>query len=233
MNNESIYQKRPLSLPVSRTMVAVVLAAILLSAVGAGCSEELTPEQVARNWVNDNVDLGGELMAEWILGAGPVEPSSAAGWLAKEIGGELIEDKIHEVIKWDYSSARNVGDDWEVTVTASVSFPDYAGFEAGLPIILRIDGQEVSDWRADYMSAYARSDIPDISNVAETAPSILEALNTEDCLGAARAAGVPDTVIEYLHKPASDRNFVEKAAIETAVGAVSLPDGCADSLIGQ
>ena len=48
-----------------------------------------------------------------------------------------------------------------------------------------------------------------------------------------RKTGVPDTVIDYLNKPASDRNFVEKAAIETAVGAVSLPDGCADSLIGQ
>ncbi len=210
----------------------VVLAAILFSALGSACSS-LTPEEVAQRWVNDNVDLGGELLAEWILGAGPVKPSGAAGWLAKEMGGELIEDKIHEVIKWDYSSARSVGDGWEVTATPSVSFPDYAGFEAGLPLVLRIEGQEVSDWQADYMSAYARADIPDIAGIAETASNVSEALNAEDCLEAARDAGVPDSVIEYLNKPASDRNFVEKAAIETAVGAVSLPNGCADSLIGQ
>ncbi len=48
-----------------------------------------------------------------------------------------------------------------------------------------------------------------------------------------RKTGVPDSVIEYLNKAVSDRNFVEKAAIETAVGAVNLPDRCADSLIGQ
>ncbi len=233
MNNERIYQKRHLSLPVPGAMVAVVLAAILIFALGAGCSEELTPEQVARNWVNDNVDLGGELLAEWILGAGPVEPSGAAGWLAKEVGGELIEDKIHEVIKWDYSSARDLGDGWEVTATASVSFPEYAGFEAGLPLILRIKGQEVVDWRPDYTAAYARADIPDISGMVATASSISEALNSEDCITAARDAGVPESVIEYLNKPASERNFLEKTAIETAVDAVSLPDGCADSLMGQ
>ena len=34
-----------------------------------------------------------------------------------------------------------------------------------------------------------------------------------------RKTGVPDIVIDYLNKPASDRNFVEKTAIETAVGA--------------
>ncbi|MYA62834.1 MAG: hypothetical protein F4X94_09710 [Dehalococcoidia bacterium] len=211
----------------------VALASFLVSVLGVGCSEDLTPEEVAQRWVNGNVDLGGELLAEWILGAGPVEPSSAAGWLVKEVGGELIEDKVHDVIKWNYSSARSVGDGWEVTATASVSFPEYAEFEAGLPLILRIDGQEVSDWRPDYMAAYARADIPDIGDVLKGASSILGALNAEDCLEAARDAGVPNSVIEHLNKPASDRNFVEKAAIETAIGAVNIPDGCAESLVGQ
>ena len=233
MNSEKKKRKGPLAQVGRGTATLAVLAAILFSVLGAGCSEDLTPEQVARNWVNDNVDLGGELLAEWILGAGPVEPSSAGGWLAKEVGGELIEDKMHEVIKWDYSSARGVGDGWEVTATASVSFPEYAGFEAGLPLILSIDGQVVSEWRPDYMSAYAKADIPDISGVAEAALNISEAFDSGDCIGAARAAGVPDSVIEYLKKPASERNFVEKAAIETAIGTVNLPDGCAESLVGQ
>lgn len=213
--------------------IIVALASFLISVLGVGCSEDITPEEVAQRWVNGNVDLGGELLAEWILGAGPVEPSSAAGWLAKEVGGELIEDKVHDVIKWNYSSARSVGDGWEVTATASVSFPEYAGFEAGLPLILSIDGQEISDWRPDYMSAHARADIPDIGDVAETVLNISEAFDSGDCIGAARAAGVPESVIEHLNKPASDRNFVEKAAIETAIGAVNLPSGCAESLVGQ
>ncbi len=233
MNSETSERSGPSLRTGHGAVIIIALASFLVSVLGAGCSEELTPEQVARNWVNDNVDLGGELLAEWILGAGPVEPSSAAGWLAKEVGGELIEDKVHDVIKWDYSSARSVGDGWEVTATASVSFPEYAGFEAGLPLILSIDGQVVSDWRPDYMSAYTRADIPDISDVAETASIISEAFDSGDCIGAARSAGVPESVIEYLNKPTSDRNFVEKAAIETAIGAVNLPDGCAESLVGQ
>ncbi len=232
MNDERRKRNSPWPWVIGGAVVIVVLAGILLYMVGIG-RPNLTPEEVAQRWVNDNVDLGGELLAGWILGVGPVEPPGAAGWLAKEIGGELIEDKIHEVIKWDYSSARSVADGWEVTATASISFPDYAGFEAGLPLILRIEGQVVSDWRPDYMSAYARADIPDIVDVAETISNISEVLNAEDCLDAARAAGVPESVIEYLNKPASDRNFVEKAAIETAVAAVNLPDGCADSLVGQ
>ena len=232
VNNDRSKRNSPWPGIIGGAVVIVILAGVLFYIVGIGRSN-LTPEEVAQFWVNDNVDLGGELLAEWILGAGPVEPSSAAGWLAKEIGGELIEDKIHEVIKWDYSSARSVGDGWEVTATASLSFPEYAGFEAGLPLVLRIDGQEVSDWRPDYMAAYARADIPDIGGIVETASNISEALNAEDCLEAARQAGVPDSAIEYLNKPVSERNFVEKAAIETAVAAVDLPDGCADSLLGQ
>ena len=226
--------KRRSSAPwlIGGAVMIVVLAAILIYMVGIG-RPNLTPEEVARQWVNDNVDLAGELLAGWIIGVGPVEPPGAAGWLAKEIGGELIEDKIHEVIKWDYSSARDLGDGWEVTATASVSFPEYAGFEAGLPMVLRIDGQGVSDWRPDYMAAYARADIPGIGDVVEVASSVSEVINAEDCLEAARDAGVPDSVIEYLNKPISDRNFLEKTAIETAVDAVSLPDGCADSLMGQ
>ena len=226
--------KRDSFVPWVRSLVlTVVLISMLFFVVSAGCSEELTPEEVAHRWANDNVDIGAELLAEWILGAGPVEPSSAAGWLAKEIGGELIEDKIHEVIKWDYSSASSVGDGWEVTATASVSFPKYGAFEASLPLILRIEDQSVVDWRPDYMSAYADAAVPNIGDIVETTSNISEVLNAEGCIEAAREAGAPDSVMEHLKKPASDRNFVEKAAIETAVAAVNLPDGCADSLVGQ
>ena len=68
--------------------------------------------------------------------------------------------------------------------------------------------------------------IPDMSD-------IWDALDAEYCIGAATTVGVPESVIAYLNKPVSERNFVEKAAIETAVAAVNLPAGCADSLVGQ
>lgn len=231
MKNHRGYRKFLLPRLAPGVVVTAVLAVILFSALGAACSS-LTPEEVARRWVNDNVDLASDTLTDWIVGAAPVEQPDVADWLAKEIG-QFLKDKIREVIHWDYSAPREFGDGWEVTATASVSFPDYAGFEASLPLILRIEGQEVVDWRPDYMEAYARADIPDIGDVLKGASSILGALNAEDCLEAARDAGVPNSVIEHLNKPASDRNFVEKAAIETAIGAVNIPDGCAESLVGQ
>ena len=218
---------------IGNPILVVLLTTILLYVASVGCSGQLTPEEVAQIWVNDNIDLGGELLAEWILGAGPVEPSSAAGWLAKEMGADLIEDLIHEVIKWDHSSAQRVSGGWEVTATASISFPDYAGFEAGLPLVLRIEGEEISEWRVDYMSAYARADLPDIGSMVGAVSSISGVLGAEDCLEAAKAAGVPNPVIKHLSKPAPERNFMEKAAIEAAVSDVDLPDGCVNALVGE
>ena len=135
MNNHRGNRKFLLPRLAPGMVVTAILAVILFSALGAGCSS-LTPEEVARRWVNDNVDLASDTLTDWIVGAAPVEQPDVADWLAKEIG-QFLKDKIREVIQWDYSAPREFGDGWEVTATASVSFPDYAGFEASLPLILR------------------------------------------------------------------------------------------------
>ena len=217
-------------------IVFAIVAAVFLvpTMVLSGCMSGPTPDEVAREWVDDNVDIAGEVLAEWIIGAGPVEPPGVAGWLAREIGGEYIEDEIHKVIEWDYSAAREVSDGWEITATASASFAEYAGFEAGLPLVLSISGSEVTGWRPDYGAAYALADIPDsVAGVVEALPDISGVLGEEDCLGAAKAAGMPDSVIGYLDKPASERNFMEKAAVESAVSMAGLSDACAESLLNR
>ena len=56
--------------------------------------------------------------------------------LAREMGADLIKDLTHEVIKWDYPSAQRMSGRWEVTATATIWFPDYAGIETGLPLVL-------------------------------------------------------------------------------------------------
>ena len=212
--------------------LTVILPLLLLCVATAGCSGP-TPEEVAERRVNDNIDLGAELLAEWIVGAGPVEPSSTAAQFAVKTGGDLIEHVILDAVIWDCSDARHVSGSWEVTATASVSLPDYAGFEEGLPLILRIEDQQVTDWRVDYMSAYARADILDMGSVVGAVSSISGVLGAEDCIDAARAGGVPDAVIEQLRGPASERSFMENAAIEAAIGAVELPEGCAESFLEQ
>lgn len=212
----------------------IAVAFVVLTMVLSGCMSGPTPDEVAREWVDDNVDAAGEVLAEWIIGAGPVEPPGVAGWLAREIGGEYIEDEIHKVIEWDYSAARAVSDGWEITVTASVSFSEYAGFEAGLPLVLSIEGSEVSHWRPDYGAAFALADIPDsVVDVVGAVADVSGVLGEEGCLGVVKAAGAPDSVIGYLDKPASERNFMEKAAVESAVSAAGLSDACVESLLNR
>ena len=57
---------------------------------------ETTPEDLARRWVSENVDAVGEDIAGWMSGENP---------FLRELGGEYIEDRIHDVIGWEYSAA--------------------------------------------------------------------------------------------------------------------------------
>ena len=62
----------------------------------------------------------------------------------------------------------------------------------------------------------------------EKLDEITESLDTEDCLGSARNAGVPESVLELLDKPSDERNAIEKGAVRRALDAVGLSDVCAD-----
>ena len=127
-------------------------------------NQELSPTEVAARWVDDNVDALGEEIAGYLTGQNPV---------LREIGGELLEDRIHAVIAWEYSLPREIPPEgtslFEVTATASVVFdlelPMGSGhIDAGIPFVFQIDqpGQSVTSSKLDPLGARVNIDIPGI-----------------------------------------------------------------------
>ncbi len=89
----------------------IVLAAFLALRVG---TEEASPEDLARQWVAGSVDAVGEDIAGWM---------SAENTILRELGGEYVEDRIHDVIRWEYSTAERRSDGlYDLTATARVRF---------------------------------------------------------------------------------------------------------------
>ena len=118
--------------------VAVLLVAVL---VVLSDEVETTPEDLARQWVAENVDYAGEAIAGWMSVGNPI---------LRELGGEYIEDRIHDVISWDYSAAELRSDGlYELTATARVRFdiPGGAGeVDATVPwrMVIDVDSESVS-----------------------------------------------------------------------------------------
>ena len=94
--------------------VLAVGVLMMLVFVSSGCGSDATPEELARRWVAENVDEAGEAIAGWMSGENPV---------LRELGGEYIEDRIHDVISWEYSAAERRSDGlYDLTATARVRF---------------------------------------------------------------------------------------------------------------
>ena len=72
---------------------------------------------LARKWVDDNVDALGEDVARFLLGE---------NWLLTELGGEFIEDRIHDVVNWHFvvtwPTPFGDGRHYEAIATAHVIF---------------------------------------------------------------------------------------------------------------
>lgn len=106
---------------------ALIIATAILAAAAAVAviffsSFNLTPEEVAERHVNDKIDAIGETIAGVLLLEAPI---------LSELGGEWVEDRIHDVVKWRYAPARKLLDDrgYIVVATASASF-DFAPFSS-------------------------------------------------------------------------------------------------------
>ena len=131
-------------------LAALVLLVVVFVSMGG---DEVTPEDLARQWVDDNVDGVGESIAGWMSGQNPV---------LRELGGEYVEDRIHDAVDWEYSEARpRSGGRYDLTATASVSFglPGGAGEVAALvPWAMEIDMDDGSvsarpRWTRAHLSA--------------------------------------------------------------------------------
>ncbi len=95
-------------------------AAVLLAAavfIISRSDQPLSKEEIAARSVHATVDALGEQVAGFLTGQNPK---------LKEIGGELLEERIHDVVKWEYSQPRVIPPDgrglYEITATASVVF---------------------------------------------------------------------------------------------------------------
>ena len=126
--------------------LAVIAGLVLVGVFGPGLLK-LSPEEVAQEWVESNIDATGEEIAEFLLGS---------HWVVRELGGEYVESRINDTVQWQYAEARSLsGDLYEVQATASVSFTvditvASGTIAAGLPFLLTVDhdAQTVTSWRA-------------------------------------------------------------------------------------
>ena len=147
--------------------LAVIVVALLL------LSGPADPNEIARAYIDGNIDQVGEQIAGFIVGD---------NWLLKELGGEWVEDRIHDVIKWSYTETRPIGDDnlYLVVGTARVSFTvDYAALgrtysvEASLPFNLAVNtDSEVVRSEPDYGAGRVTHDIPAVSQLPSTEEAI-------------------------------------------------------------
>lgn len=121
--------------------------------------------RIAEQYVIDKIDSLSEHIAAFLTGN---------NWLLKELGGEYVEDRIHDVLKWEYQSGSSHigGDKYEFVAVAYVAFDidlpsGSANVETGLPFVLTIDiGTQVVDKATpDILGAYLKTDIPDLGSI--------------------------------------------------------------------
>ena len=121
--------------------------------------------RIAEQYITDKIDSLSEHIAAFLTGN---------NWLLKELGGEYVEDRIHDVLKWEYQSGSSHigGDKYEFVAVAYVAFDidlpsGAASVETGLPFVLTIDiGTQVVDKATpDLLGAYFKTDIPDVGSL--------------------------------------------------------------------
>lgn len=140
-----------LRMPYRSTRIAMTslwLALILALSIGCGSGQDPAEkaQELAKTHVNDNIDALSEEIAGLIVDQNP---------LAREIGGEIIEDEIHENVKWTYSQATLVRDDtYEVIATADLDF------EVGVLITtVNVNVSVPIDLTVDVVSERVKSDV--------------------------------------------------------------------------
>ena len=118
------------------TTLFLAFAFALSIACGSGQDPAEKAQELAKTHVNDNIDALSEEIASLIIDQNR---------LAREIGGEIIEDKIHENVKWTYSQATLVRENtYEVTATADLDFEvevliAKVNVSVSLPVDLTVD----------------------------------------------------------------------------------------------
>ena len=127
---------------------------------------------IAEKYISDRIDAMGEQIALFIVGG---------NWLLKELGGEYVEGRIHDIVEWEYQPPSALGGDrYEVVAISSVGFSvdlpsGVSSVEAGLPFVLEVDlaSQMVESAKPDILNAYLRTDIPDLASFDVSAGEVV------------------------------------------------------------
>lgn len=139
--------------PAITTLLAFAFAVSI--ACGSGQDPAEKAQELAKTYVDDNIDALSEQIAGLVIDQNR---------LAREIGGEVIEDEIHENVKWTYSPATFLREnDYEVVATASLDFDVGVSIakinvDASLPVDLTVD-VDTEQIRPDIDVSRARVDI--------------------------------------------------------------------------
>ena len=145
---------------------AVAVVGVVVAVVLVMVPSSMTPEEVARGWVDDNVDMLGERVAGVVVDGMGRDGMDAL--ILKELGGEWVEDRVHEHLAWTYSSAVEGPDGYLVVATGmvnlDVSMPPLSGvIEASAPFELLIKGNDVVGERLVIDGVSVRSDVAGLS----------------------------------------------------------------------
>ena len=171
---------------VSVAIGGLVVAAVLLMLPG------MTPDEVAESWVADNVDMLGERVAGVVVDGMGRDGMDA--FVLKELGGEWVEDQVHERLVWTYSPAVEASGGHLVVATGSVeldvSMPPLNGvIEASAPFELFISENGVVRERLVLEGVSVRADVAGVS-LDVSGEKVGEAVETSVDGAVEKAAGV-------------------------------------------
>ena len=153
--------QRPAPRSGSQFKLAWVLVAAVVGALAIGAfwyfqmqpSDEEIAASVAREWTSKSINDVSELVIGMVVGNAPI---------VAKIGGDLLADKIREVVSWSYSPADCPREGWCVVVaTATARFDVYVPFllddtvTVKVPFSLKIDTGDrlVDNWGMDVRGA--------------------------------------------------------------------------------
>ena len=159
------------------------ICALAAAAILTGCGDSRpTADELARQWVIDSVNTVSELVAAWMVAFYP------ALTLLDSAIGDYIEERIHQVIEWDFSPSVERSDGlYSVAATSQISFdlPSDAGrVEAGIPWEMVVDRDTGNvDANPQFDDAYMEA--PIVSEAVEKAKEKLgdEAKEAREKLG--------------------------------------------------
>ena len=220
-------------LKIGLIIAAVGIAIIAVLALFTPVSQlapwsNLTPEELAERHVNDKIDAIGETIAGILLLQAPI---------LSELGGEFVEDRIHDVVKWHYAPTQDLGGGMHnVTATASIGFETSIALASvsvafSLPFDMLIDhnAQLVTRMNPNIAAASLDLDAPMLEEATEAVDKAVDAATEKASEVAEQAAETVDDAVEKASETAEQAAEALDDATEAASEKISEISDALDS----